>query len=174
MKAIIALIGVLTMFSSSGSAEALKIGDPAPVFKAKTETGADFDLASRKGSWTILYFYPKAGTPGCTTQACAFRDNIKKIRDQGADVYGISSDSVEAQAKFHKEHHLNFTLLADPKDEVINTYGTKMPLLPLSKRWTFVIDPELKIRSIEKNVDPVLDSTKTAQLITSLKALNKK
>ncbi len=161
------------MFSSKGRAETLKIGDPAPVFKAKTDSGADFDLATRKGSWTILYFYPKAGTPGCTKQACAFRDNIKKIHDQGAEVYGISSDTVESQAKFHKEHNLNFSLLADPKDEVINTYGTKMPLLPLSKRWTFVIDPDLKIRSIEKDVDPVLDSTKTAQLITSLKATAK-
>jgi peroxiredoxin Q/BCP len=147
----------------------LKVGDNAPTFKAKTDTGAEFDLASRKGKWTVLYFYPKSGTPGCTTQACAYRDNIKKVQAQGAEIFGISADDVAAQAKFKKEHQLNFTLLADPNDDVINLYGSKMPIISMSKRWTFIIDPELKIRSIEKDVDPAVDALKTAEKIASFK-----
>jgi len=147
----------------------LKIGDTAPLFKTKTHEGKDFDLASRKGQWTVLYFYPKAGTPGCTKQACGFRDNIEKIRAQGADVYGISSDTVEAQAGFHKEQKLNFTLLADPEAKVVNLYGSKMPVMKMSKRWTFVIDPELKVRNINKDVDVVIEAQKIADQIAAMK-----
>ncbi len=152
-----------------GSASDLKINQPAPLFKAKTHEGAEFDLAARKGKWTVLYFYPKADTPGCTKQACAFRDSIQTIRDQGADVFGVSADTVESQAKFHKKHRLNFVLLADAKADIAKLYGTKMPLLSISKRWTFVIDPELKIRAIDKDVDPVADAEQTAALIAQLR-----
>jgi peroxiredoxin Q/BCP len=151
----------------------VKVNDIAPSFTAKTQDAKDFDLNSRKGHWTVLYFYPKAGTPGCTKQACAFRDNIEKIRAQGADVFGVSADSVQDQAEFHKTHHLNFTLLADPEDKVIALYGTKMPVMKMSKRWTFIIDPELKVRAVEKDVDPVVDSAKIADQIQQLKAAKK-
>lgn len=163
------LLGGFLMLESVHAAE-LKVNDPAPLFVAKTHEGKDFDLKSRKGQWTVLYFYPKAGTPGCTKQACAFRDNIEKIRAQGADVYGISADTVAEQAEFHKTHHLNFNLLADPEDHVINLYGTKMAAMKMSKRWTFIVDPDLKIRSIQKDVDPVVDSEKVANEISQLKA----
>jgi len=151
----------------------IKLNDPAPLFTAKTQTGTDFDLKTRKGKWTVLYFYPKAGTPGCTKQACAFRDSIQKIRDLGAEVYGISTDTVEDQAKFHKEHQLNFDLLADADAKITNLYGSKMPVVKISKRWTFVIDPELKIRNVMKDVDPVLDSERVASEIAKLKAVSK-
>lgn len=154
--------------SSKAEAQELKVGDQAPQFQVKDQAGGDFKLENRKGKWTVLFFYPKAGTPGCTKQACAFRDNIKKITEQNAEVFGISADTVEAQAKFHKEHRLNFTLLADSDSKVIKAYGSKMPVLSMSKRWTFIIDPELKIRLIEKDVDPVLDSLRTAEKLTAL------
>lgn len=163
------LLGGFLMLESVHAAE-LKVNDPAPLFVAKTHEGKDFDLKSRKGQWTVLYFYPKAGTPGCTKQACAFRDNIEKIRAQGADVYGISADTVAEQAEFHKTHHLNFNLLADPEDRVIDLYGTKMAAMKMSKRWTYIVDPDLKIRSIQKDVDPVVDSEKVANEISQLKA----
>lgn len=166
---LIALLGGFTMLETVSAAE-LKVNDPAPLFTAKTQEGKDFDLNSRKGQWTVLYFYPKSGTPGCTKQACAFRDNIEKIRAQGADVFGISADSVQDQAEFHKKHNLTFTLLADPEDKVINMYGSKMPMMKMSKRWTFVIDPDLKIRSINKDVDPVVDSEKIAEQLSQMKA----
>jgi len=164
-------ISIFILFSVSFAVHAadLKVGDPAPVFTAKTQDGKDFDLASRKGQWTVLYFYPKAGTQGCTKQACAFRDSIEKIHAQGAEVYGVSADSVEDQKAFSDKHKLNFTLLADPDDKVVNLYGSKMPVLKMSKRWTFILDPELKIRVIEKDVDPSLDAEKVANQIATLK-----
>ncbi|MNK85388.1 AhpC/TSA family protein [compost metagenome] len=73
------------------------------------------------------------------------------------------------QAAFHKEHSLNFTLLADPDNKIINLYGSKMPMMKMSKRWTFIVDPELKIRWVEKDVDPAMDAKKVADEITRLK-----
>jgi peroxiredoxin Q/BCP len=172
MKSLILAFSLLVL-SVSGFAADLKIGDPAPLFKAKDQDNKEFDLSSRKGSWTVLYFYPKSGTPGCTKQACAFRDSINKIHEQGAEVYGISADSVEDQAAFHKKHQLSFTLLADPDDKIINMYGSKMPMMKMSKRWTFILDPDLKIRFIEKDVDPAADAEKTAAKITELKSAKK-
>jgi thioredoxin-dependent peroxiredoxin len=163
------ILGGFLMVESVQAAE-LKLSEPAPLFVAKTQDGKDFDLKSRKGKWTVLYFYPKAGTPGCTKQACAFRDNIDKIHAQGAEVYGISADTVAEQAVFHKTYHLNFDLLADPDDHVIDLYGTKMAGKNLSKRWTYIIDPDLNIRAIGKDVDPVIDSEKVANQISQLKA----
>lgn len=158
------------LFLPGAMAGDLKVGDAAPLFEADTHTNSKFSLESRKGKWTVLFFYPKAGTPGCTKQACAFRDSIKKIRDQEAEVFGISSDTVEAQAKFHKEHALNFILLADADAKIIYAYGTKIPLVTYSKRITFIVDPNLKIASIDKDVDPILDAEKVANRIKELKS----
>jgi peroxiredoxin Q/BCP len=147
----------------------LKVGDAAPAVHLKTDGGADFDLTSRKGRWTVLYFYPKAETPGCTKQACSFRDKIQGIRDLGADVFGVSADDVEALKNFKSHHKLNFVLLADPQHAAIGAYGTQMQGRPLSKRWTFIIDPTLKIASVDKDVDPVLDAERVASKIRELK-----
>jgi thioredoxin-dependent peroxiredoxin len=158
------LLVPLVSFSSD-----LKVGSAAPVFKAKTHTGDDFWMEHQKGKWTILYFYPKADTPGCTKQACAFRDNIKKITALGAEVYGISVNSVEEQAAFHKKHGLKFSLIADEKADIAILYGAKMPMIKMSKRWTFIIDEQLKIRKIEKDVDPVSDAESVADFISKNK-----
>lgn len=139
------------------------MGDLAPKFQLLNQDGENFDLISRKGHWTVLYFYPKSDTPGCTKQACAFRENIFQLREKGAEVYGISVNSVADQKKFHLQHKLNFDLLADSNGDVAKLYGTKMPLLNISKRWTFIIDPNLKVRSIDKDVDPTKDPTNVAQ-----------
>ncbi|MBC7532653.1 MAG: peroxiredoxin [Oligoflexus sp.] len=155
--------------ASSTYAANLKLGDQAPNFTGKNQDGQTFDLSARKGHWTVLYFYPKAGTPGCTKQACAFRDSIKKIQSEGAEVYGVSADSVAEQKAFHTEHKLGFDLIADPDDKIIDMYGSKMPLVNMSKRWTFIISPELKIASIDKDVDPLLDAKKVAEKIVELK-----
>ena len=162
------VLPVVLLFASAHAAE-LKAGDPAPLFTAKTHDGKDFALKDRKGQWTVLYFYPKAGTPGCTKQACAFRDGIAAIRAEGADVFGISTDTVESQAEFHRDEHLSFTLLADPEGEVTNAYGAKMPILTMSKRWTFIIDPTLTIRQVQHDVDPAEDAQRVAAEIARLK-----
>jgi peroxiredoxin Q/BCP len=172
MQTLIAvLVGCLVSLSASAvpAAEELKVGDPAPVFTSTTHGGEAFDLAARKGQWTVLYFYPKSGTPGCTKQACAFRDSIDAIRTAGAEVYGISTNTVEDQAKFHEEHHLTFTLLADPEGTVTTAYGAKMPVVTIARRWTFIIGPDLKIAQVERDVDPALDAKRVAAEIARLK-----
>ena len=164
----VALLAFAGLAAAAGAVE-LEAGQPAPRFTAKTQDGADFDLASRAGHWTVLYFFPKAGTPGCTKEARSFRDSIAVIRDQGADVFGISTDTVEAQAAFHKEQELVFTLLADPDGVVTEQYGAKMPLVTMAKRWTFIIDPTLTIRLVERDVDPAMDAQRVAGEIARLK-----
>lgn len=163
------LTALFLLGSLTATANDLKVGDPAPLFKTKNHKGIEFDLNSRKGSWTVLYFFPKAGTPGCTKQACAFRDNMTKIQALNADVFGISSDTVEKQAEFHKAESLSFTLLADPDENIIKLYGSKMPVMNMSKRWTFILDPDLIIRSINKNVDPEKDAANVVKEITKFK-----
>jgi len=168
IQTIAAALSVALLAAPAGAVE-LKAGDAAPLFTAKSHDGAEFDLASRKGQWTVLFFYPKADTPGCTAQACAFRDSIKVIRAEGAEVYGISTDTVESQAAFHEKHRLAFPLLADPDGAVTKAYGAKMPVMTMSKRWTFLIDPTLTIRQVERDVDPAMDAQRVAGEIARLK-----
>jgi len=160
------LLFLTAILPARSQAEELAIGSPAPLFTLKNQDGNNFSLADRKGKgWTVLYFYPKAATPGCTKEACAFRDSIQKIKALKAEVYGISSDTVEAQKAFHSEHKLSFDLLADPEMTAIGQFGAKMPLIGLAKRWTFIIDSDLKVRSIEKDVDPLLDAERVAKTL---------
>jgi len=159
---------VLSLLGSTAAAE-LKAGDPAPLFTATMQDGASFDLASRKGRWTVLFFFPKAKTPGCTAQVGGFRDGIGAIRAEGAEVYGISTDYVETQKEFHDEEQLAFPLLADPEGAVTTAYGAKMPLVTYAKRWTFIIDPTLTIRQVEHDVDPAKDAERVAGEIARLK-----
>lgn len=160
-------------FATSAQADALTVGQPAPLFQLKAHDASEFSLATRQGKgWTVLYFYPKAGTPGCTTQACAFRDAIQLIRDRNAEVYGISTDDVQGLFNFHQKHKLSFTLLSDPDASVTEAYGVKMPVLKMAKRWTFIIDPNLMIRQIDDDVDPALDAQRVAETLKRLQASN--
>ncbi|MEY3903879.1 MAG: hypothetical protein RL189_3185 [Pseudomonadota bacterium] len=162
---------VTGFIAASAFAAELKVGDSAPPFTLTAHDGSSFSLESRKGKgWTILFFYPKAGTPGCTKQACAFRDSADNLRKQGAEIYGISTDTVEKQASFHKEHKLQFPLLADPDAKVTDSYGLKIPVVKMAKRWTFILDPELKIRNIDTKVDPLLDAKNVGETLKKLGA----
>lgn len=168
------LLSTLLLVAPALAHGGLVIGDRAPAFKAALHDGSRFSLESRRGSWTVLYFYPKADTPGCTKQACSFRDAIAPIREAGAEVYGISINTPKQQAAFHKKYRLNFALIADEDGAVARAYGAKMPLLPMSKRWTFLIDPELNIRAIDKKADPVQDAASVAAELKKLKAAAQK
>ncbi|MCC6137909.1 MAG: peroxiredoxin [Bdellovibrionaceae bacterium] len=169
LKSILAAASLVDL-QTSQAGEELTVGAIAPTFVAKTQDGKTFDLQSRKGKWTVLFFYPKADTPGCTKQACAFSDSVDKIRAQDAEVYGISADTIEAQLAFHTQHKMKLNLIADPDAKIIKQYGTKMPVLKVSKRWTFIIDPELKVRSIRKDIEPLLDAQEVSQEIAKLKS----
>lgn len=156
---------------SGVKAEPLNVGQKAPVFDLKDQNGNAVRLEDRRGKgWTVLYFYPKAGTPGCTTQACAFRDALKSVTDLNAVVYGVSTDEVAALLSFHEKYRLNFTLLSDPDAKTTEAYGVKMPVVNMAKRWTFIIDPELTVRDINDQVDPALDAKTVALRLKQLGA----
>ena len=119
----------------------LEVGEEAPAFRARGTDGADVDLAAYRGRWVVLYFYPKAFTPGCTREAKRFRDNLPELKALGAEVVGVSVDDLETQCAFSEEHRLGFPLVADRDGAVSRLYGAKRALLPLDRRVTYVIDP---------------------------------
>lgn len=163
------------LFFSAGAIHAAGspvVGSPAPAFKLQDQNGQWHTLEEYKGKWLALYFYPKDNTPGCTTQACEFRDNVFAFRDAGAVIVGISLDDTASHKKFAEEHGLPFTLLADPTKETAKTYGvlTKMMgVMEVAQRDTFLIDPNGKIAKHYVRVDPkghskiVLDDIKALQ-----------
>jgi peroxiredoxin Q/BCP len=123
----------------SDSAMTVKVGDKAPLFEALTDTGQKISLSDHIGKTEIvLYFYPKDETPGCTKEACSFRDSWEEIVKLGATVFGVSSDSVDSHKSFKEHHNLPFTLLSDSNSKIREMYGVKGLLIP--PRVTFVID----------------------------------
>lgn len=121
---------------------ALQVGDKVPDFSAKDSNGNDFDSTSIVGKKPVVfYFYPKDNTPGCTAQACSFRDQYEDFKDLGAEVIGVSSDSVESHKKFAKRHHLPFILLSDNDKKIRNLFGVKPSLFGLIPgRVTYIVD----------------------------------
>jgi thioredoxin-dependent peroxiredoxin len=124
----------------------LQVGMKAPDFKAVTTSGDSVALSDFKGKTVILYFYPKDDTPGCTVEACSFRDAKDDIKALGAVVLGVSCDSVDSHKQFAEKFSLNFPLLADENSEIINAYG-------VTKRDTFLIDKDGAINKIWKDVN---------------------
>ncbi|MCC7288773.1 peroxiredoxin [bacterium] len=101
----------------------MTIGKPAPDFTLQDPEGNTHTLADLKGQHTLIYFYPKDDTPGCTAQACSLRDNLEELRELGVEVYGVSGDSVESHKKFAEKYNLPFPVLSDPERTVIDAYG---------------------------------------------------
>ncbi len=122
-------------------------GQQAPEFKLQDQNDKWVTLADQKGKWVVLYFYPKDKTPGCTTQACEFRDDIFAFRKANAVILGISVDDVASHKEFSKEHGLPFSILADSSKETAKKYGvlTKFGQAEIAARETFLIDPNGKI-----------------------------
>jgi peroxiredoxin Q/BCP len=141
MNRILALAGVfLAMLAASAFANPVKVGDPAPVASALSDTGERVDLADvyAKNKYTLVYFYPKADTPGCTAQGCSLRDAYEKLTDLGVAVVGVSTDPVKAQADFKAKHGLPFTLLADTDAAVLKAFGVGR-LFGFSSRQAYLI-----------------------------------
>ena len=151
---VISLI-VFFLFTSSSLA-ALKVGDRAPNFNLRDQNNLTHDLNDYKGNWVVLYFYPKDGTPGCTTQACDFRDAVKRIIASKSVVFGVSLDSVESHKLFSEKNKLPFSLLSDGTGEVAKLYDSLRNLLvyKTAKRNTFIIDPKGVVAKIYLSVDP--------------------
>lgn len=132
-----------------------RVGQPAPEFALMDQNGKLQHLQDYRGKWLVLYFYPKDETPGCTTEACAFRDDIFKIRKMNAEVLGISIDEASKHADFARNHHLPFPLLADKDGIVAAQYGSLTNVLgfKLAKRHTFLINPQGTIERVYAQVD---------------------
>ena len=138
----------------------LKEGDPAPAFTADTSGGGRLSLADCLGQNVILYFYPKDDTPGCTKEACAFRDGYADFQKRGAVVLGVSPDAVKSHDKFVKKFQLPFTLLADTDKKIVEAYGVWGEKVFMGRKYlgthrvTFLIGPDGKIKKIWHKVKP--------------------
>ena len=138
----------------------LKEGDKAPDIQLETDTGEPFRLSAQKGKKVVLYFYPRADTPGCTVEACEFRDQSKKFAKKDAMIVGISPDAVKSQAKFKDKFDLPFTLLCDVDKKAAEAYGVYKEKNMYGKkvmgvaRTTFVIGPDGRIQKIFDKVKP--------------------
>ena len=145
----------------------LDIKTPAPNFKLLDQNGKEHTLAYHRGSYVLIYFYPKDDTPGCTKEACTIRDMYKDFESNGVKVFGISADSVESHKKFAEKYQLPFTLLSDPKKEVIKKYEASGTLF--TKRNSYLIGLNGMIEKVYPNVDPTTHGAEILQDIYKLK-----
>ena len=139
-------MGILDLFG--GGEAGVKAGERAPDFTLEDASGKPVSLADFAGRPVVLYFYPKDDTPGCTKEACTFRDQYQDFQDAGAAVLGVSSDSSESHRRFAAKHRLPFTLLSDAAGKVRKRYGVPATLGLLPGRVTFVIDAEGVVRHV--------------------------
>ncbi len=147
------------------------VGSPAPAFRLQDQDGAWHDLASYRGRWLVLYFYPKDNTPHCTTEACGFRDNLFAFRALGAEVVGISLDEVASHRQFARDNRLPFTLLADTTGTAARSYGVLrrvLGIMEVANRETFLVDPAGRIARHYAQVDA---DRHPAAVLADLKAL---
>lgn len=146
----------------------------APIFTLPDQNGNMHSLSDYAGKWLVLYFYPKDGTPGCTLEACAFRDASIDFKNIGAEIVGISKDSVTSHKKFEEKHSLTFPILSDESHKTIEAYDSWNPKKFWGKEFlgvernTFLISPEGEIAKEYKNVNPL---THTAEIIQDIKKL---
>jgi peroxiredoxin Q/BCP len=150
----------------------IEAGDPAPDFKAEASNGRTLSLKDFKGKWIVLYFYPKDDTPGCTREACGFRDSFKRIESLGAVVLGCSPDDLKAHDKFITKYELPFILLSDPDHQIAQDYGVWKSKNMYGKkvmgieRSTFLISPDGVIHKawpkvkVEGHADEIMDELK--------------
>jgi peroxiredoxin Q/BCP len=152
MRTLLGGVVTMTLFSlfSTARAEPLAVGAPAPLVSGVTDTGARLDLgATYPKGYTLVYFFPKADTPGCTAEGCSLRDAYQDLSDKGVTVIGVSADDVPAQKAFKEKYHLPFTLLADQDHAVIDAFGVPLHRVPLAgalaSRQSFLVNRDGKI-----------------------------
>ena len=148
-------------------------GQPGPDFELTSDSGEQVKLSDFRGKPVVLYFYPKDDTPGCTAQACGIRDSYETFGERGAVVLGVSPDDETSHVKFKEKYGLPFTLLADPKHEVAEKYGTWVEKKMYGKdywgveRSTFIVDRDGKIAKVMRKVKP---DTHAADVLAALPA----
>ncbi|WP_152560755.1 thioredoxin-dependent thiol peroxidase [Thermus caliditerrae] len=153
----------------------MEAGSLAPDFALPDQDGRLHRLADYRGRWVVLYFYPKDDTPGCTKEACGFRDRMGDLQDLGAVVLGVSADGVESHKRFAEKYGLNFPLLADPERQAILAYGAWGKKNLYGKeyegvlRQTFLIDPEGRIAKVWRKVSPEGHAEEVAEALRALR-----
>lgn len=149
----------------------LKVGDDAPSFTLNDAEGQTHYLSDYAGQYLVLYFYPKDNTPGCTKEACQFRDDLHKLEKLGAKVVGVSVDDGRSHAEFAKKYHLPFPLLSDEDGRVAKEYNalTNLGFIKIAKRYTFLINPAGKLERIYLNVNTSKHSQEIIDDLTKLK-----
>jgi thioredoxin-dependent peroxiredoxin len=169
---VIVAIVILRLFSG-GRAAAIAPGGAAPDFTLPSQEGASVSLKDYRGSWVVLYFYPKDQTPGCTREAHNFQVDQAKYAERHAIVLGVSVDSTESHKKFCAKEGLNFKLLADTGGQVSKAYGslTNLGVVKFSARHTFLIDPVGKVEKAYTSVDPARHSE---EVLAALDLLQKR
>lgn len=151
----LAVPALVLLGSRAARGETPKTGQAAPAFVLQDQAGRRHALSDHAGSWLVLYFYPKDDTPGCTRQACSFRDDLTQLEKLGARVVGVSVDDSASHARFAQKYNLPFPLLADRDGAVAKRYGalTDLGLVRYAKRYTFLIDPRGIIARTYLSVD---------------------
>jgi peroxiredoxin Q/BCP len=153
MQKTVIFLFTLLLVSCGGSADNISVGDLAPNFTLEDHENNSFTLSDFRGkSPVVVYFYPKASTPGCTKQACGVRDDYSKFDQKGIKIFGISVDSKEDIKEFVQEYDLNFPLLSDNSKEISKAFGV-LNNIGKASRITFIIDKEGKIANIIRDVD---------------------
>ena len=174
LTAFVPLLAIFLLFTGAinvaraGAQEPLRPGQPAPDFNLPDQNGKTHRLSDYRGRWLALYFYVKDDTPGCTEQACKFRDDIGELDDLGAEVVGVSVDDTANHANFARKYNLPFPLLADSKGETAARYGSLRSDGSLAKRNTFLIDPQGRIAKVYLSANT---SRNSAEVIEDLKKL---
>ena len=163
-----ALVSLMTLLGGSARADLPAVGQPAPAFQSVDQDGKPVSLAEFKGRAVVLYFYPKDDTPGCTKEACSFRDGYAQIQATGAVILGVSADDAKSHKAFAEKYHLPFQLVADAKHAIIDAYGVRMPLMGWAKRTTFIIDKAGVVQKVFEGVSP---ATHEPEVLAALKAL---
>ncbi len=165
---LISIVMVSAFFGAASAGDAPAVGTAAPAFNLQDQNGDWHKLEDYSGQWLAVYFYPRDDTPGCTTEACNFRDNIYAFKAIGAAVVGISVDDVESHKEFSDKYKLPFTILADSDNETSKAYGVlrDYKLIKIASRQTFLIDPEGNIAKHYDDVDP---DEHTNEVLTDIK-----
>jgi len=152
----------------------MDVNDKAPEFTLPDQNGEPVSLKDLRGKTVVLYFYPRADTPGCTIEACEFRDSYKKIQKTGVVLLGISPDTPKAQKKFEEKFDLPFTLLGDADKKVANAYGVMKEKNMYGRkvigvaRTTFVIGPDGKIKHVFNKVKPEGNADEVLELVKGM------
>jgi peroxiredoxin Q/BCP len=168
------MVSLVYRINSSNTKGMLKPGDPLPSFSLPDHTGRIVTDQSLRQQWSVIYFYPKDQTPGCTVEACSFRDAHDQLTNLGVAVYGISGDQPETHRNFRDIYSLPFTLLSDPSHQTARSFGTWVEIKRFGKlgfrqaRATFIISPDSRVAKVFPHVTPAGHAAEVAAAVREL------